>query len=205
MKRIPVVATLVVLLAMGIMITLGLWQLGRADEKRAMLARYAAASQLPEMAYTSTSSGDALLFRRAGGICLEPLAPRIEGGLNARGEAGWRRIVTCRTGIEGPGMTVDIGWSSRFDVVPDWKGGPVSGVISREPDHRSLILRAFGKGQAPGLMLVLTAPAAGLEPSAPPSLNDVPNNHMAYAVQWFLFAGIAGIIYVLALRRRRRA
>ncbi len=30
----------------------------------------------------------------------------------------------------------------------------------------------------------------------------MPNNHLAYAVQWFLFAAIAGAIYVLALRRR---
>jgi surfeit locus 1 family protein len=53
-------------------------------------------------------------------------------------------------------------------------------------------------------MLVATQPAAGLEPSAPPSIIDVPNNHLAYAVQWFLFAGIAAIIYLLALRRRQR-
>jgi surfeit locus 1 family protein len=33
----------------------------------------------------------------------------------------------------------------------------------------------------------------------------VPNNHLAYAVQWFLFAGVAAVIYALALRRRTRA
>ena len=53
-------------------------------------------------------------------------------------------------------------------------------------------------------MLVAATPANGLEASAPPSLKDVPNNHLAYAVQWFLFAGIAAIIYGLALRRRMR-
>jgi len=101
-------------------------------------------------------------------------------------------------------MTVDIGWSARFDLVPDWKGGAVSGIISRQPDHRSLLSRTFGKAAEPALMLVATQPAAGLEPSAPPSIIDVPNNHLAYAVQWFLFAGIAAIIYLLALRRRQR-
>jgi len=34
-------------------------------------------------------------------------------------------------------------------------------------------------------------------------VGDIPNNHLAYAVQWFLFAGIAGVIYALALKRRR--
>jgi cytochrome oxidase assembly protein ShyY1 len=56
-----------------------------------------------------------------------------------------------------------------------------------------------------GLMLVLTEPAARLEQSAPPSIKDVPNNHLAYAVQWFIFAADAAIIYGLALYRRRRA
>lgn len=102
-------------------------------------------------------------------------------------------------------MIVDIGWSKQFDRVPDWKGGQVSGIISRQPDHSSLIARAFGKGAAPALMLVAGTPADGLEPSAPPSLRDVPNNHFAYAVQWFLFAAIAAIVYGLALKRRLRA
>jgi cytochrome oxidase assembly protein ShyY1 len=30
----------------------------------------------------------------------------------------------------------------------------------------------------------------------------MPNNHLAYAVQWFLFAAIALIIYIIAVRRR---
>lgn len=205
MKRVPILPTVIVLAAIAAMIMLGLWQLRRADEKNALLARYASASTLPEMAFPSVATDDGLLFRRAAGTCLEPLNPRIEGGRNARGEAGWRHLVSCRTGAEGPGMIVDIGWSSRFDVVPNWKGGAVCGVISRQPDHRSLLARAFGNGNAPGLMLVATNAADGLEPSAPPSIKDVPNNHLAYAVQWFLFAGIAAVIYGLALRRRRRA
>lgn len=205
MKRIPIVPTLIVGLAIAVMIKLGLWQLQRSDEKTALLARYAVASKLPEMAYPAVGESDGLLFRRAGGTCLEPVSRRVEGGRNARGDTGWRHIVSCRTGVEGPGMTVDIGWSSRFDTEPEWKGGAVNGIISRQPEHRSLIARGFGKGAAPGLMLVLSRPVDGLEPSAPPSISDVPNNHLAYAVQWFVFAVIAAIIYALALRRRIRA
>jgi cytochrome oxidase assembly protein ShyY1 len=205
MRRIPIVATLIVCAAVAVMIRLGVWQLQRADEKNALLARYAIAAKLPEIAYPAVPAGDDMLFRRAGGLCLEPLTQRVEGGLNANGDAGWRHIVSCRTGAEGPGLTVDIGWSRQFDTVPAWKGGLVHGVISRQPDHRSFVARALGKGAAPDLMLVLSGPASGLEPSAPPSIRDVPNNHLAYAVQWFIFAAIAAIIYGLALRRRLRA
>lgn len=206
MKRIPILATLVVGAAIAAMIWLGLWQLRRADEKRQLLDRYASASALPPMAYPAVPHGDDDLFRHAEGFCLDPVSPQIEGGLSAKGETGWRHIVWCRTGAEGPGMVVDIGWSKDFAIKPDWRGGPVRGVISREPDHRSLIARALGKGQAPGLMLVAAAPLApGLEASAPPSLKEVPNNHFAYAIQWFAFAAIAAVIYLLALRRRSRS
>ncbi|MDB5686282.1 MAG: surfeit locus 1 family protein, partial [Rhizorhabdus sp.] len=44
----------------------------------------------------------------------------------------------------------------------------------------------------------------GLEPSVPPSIADIPNNHRGYAVQWFIFALTAAIIYAIALRRRLR-
>ncbi len=39
---------------------------------------------------------------------------------------------------------------------------------------------------------------------APPDPNDLPNNHLAYAGQWFFFALTALVIYWLALRRRWR-
>lgn len=184
------------------MIALGVWQLGRADEKAALLIQYAGASAKPEMAFPAIATDSKLWFRRASGLCLEPVSVTVEPGRSSKGVGGWRHIAQCRTGAEGPGMVVDIGWSKRFDVKPVWTGGQVAGVIAPQPDHRSVIAKSFGRA-APGLMLVSNIPAAGLEPSAPPSLEDVPNNHSAYAVQWFLFAGIAALIFALALRRRR--
>jgi cytochrome oxidase assembly protein ShyY1 len=52
------------------------------------------------------------------------------------------------------------------------------------------------------MRLVAASPPPGLEPSAPPSLASIPNNHRSYALQWFSFAAIALIIYALALRKR---
>jgi surfeit locus 1 family protein len=67
-----------------------------------------------------------------------------------------------------------------------------------------LIELAFGKGMPPALMLVTDQPAPGLQPNAGPDLSSIPNNHLSYAVQWFLFALIAVVIYALALRKRWR-
>ena len=85
-------------------------------------------------------------------------------------------------------MEVDMGWSSKSDA-PDWGGGEVGGIIA--PDDRH------------GIRLVAATPAPGLQPSAPPSPETMPNNHLLYAVQWFFFALAAAVIYALALRRRR--
>ena len=51
-------------------------------------------------------------------------------------------------------------------------------------------------------MRIADQAAAGLRPSARPSPDTVPNNHVSYAVQWFLFAAAAVIIYTLAVRKR---
>jgi surfeit locus 1 family protein len=204
MKKIPILASIVTALCVAAMIALGIWQLQRADQKAALLARFNTnLAMSSEVAFPAVSNGESdLLFRRAAGFCLEPLLPVVEGGRSAKGVSGWRHIVSCRTGAEGPGMMVDIGWSKDFAVKPGWKGGEVRGVISLAPDHRSLIAKLMGRGQSPGLILIATEPVRGLAASAPPNPADVPNNHLSYAVQWFLFAGIAALIFGLALRRR---
>jgi surfeit locus 1 family protein len=50
---------------------------------------------------------------------------------------------------------------------------------------------------------VAAPPLAGLEANAIPDPAEIPNNHFAYAVQWFVFAATALVIYGLALRKRR--
>jgi surfeit locus 1 family protein len=201
--KLRLIPTFIVTVACAGMIALGVWQLQRADEKAALLARYAVASKLPAMAFPLTPNGPDALFRKAGGLCLEPLSPTIEGGLSANGNAGWRHIVQCRTGAEGPGMAVDIGWSKDFKVKPNWKGGDVSGVIGEMPSHASLFARMTGNAPPKSLILIADRPAEGLTLSAPPRIEDVPNNHFGYAVQWFIFAAIAALIYGIAVSRKR--
>jgi hypothetical protein len=188
--KFPWLATVLVGAAIAAMIALGIWQLHRASWKEDLLARYAQAQHLPEIAWPVVPRDpQSLYFRRASGLCLAVTGWRATAGRNVGDQPGWAHIASCRTGVEGPGMQVDMGWSARSDP-PNWRGGPVSGVIA--PDSRY------------ALRLVASQPAPGLQQSAPPSLESVPNNHMAYAVQWFLFAAVAAIVYALAWRKRRR-
>ena len=204
MKRLPVVATIVVAVAVLAMLALGVWQLERRGEKAALIARYAANLNQPAMAFPELAPVPSeAMFRKSRIQCLRVASWRTEAGRSAQGRSGYRHIADCVTGAEGPGVLVDLGVSPDPAQKVAWTGGAVDGVITTEPNHASLIGRLFTREVALRPMLVATAPAPGLAASAPPNPADVPNNHLAYAVQWFVFAGAAVLIFALALRRRR--
>jgi len=193
-KRLPVVPTLIVLAAVALMIALGVWQLQRAKWKEGLIARYAAADRLPPMAFpTAPLHKDQLpLFRHATGVCLRILGQRAIGGENRAGEPGYVHIVDCVTGGEGPGMSVEVGWSKDPNAKVNWAGGPVSGVIAPDRVHR--------------MRLVAASAPPGLEPSKVPDVTSVspitPAGHRGYAATWFGLALIALLTYVLAVRKR---
>lgn len=197
MKRWPIIPTLVVALAVAAMIALGLWQLlDRLPQKEAFLAQLAQNPAKPAMTFPRVPD-DTLLFRKSGLFCLQPLNPQVVGA----GASGYRMIVECRTGAEGPGAKVQLGTTRDPNAKLTWKGGQINGFLSHAPDSRSMIEAQFNRAPQQ-LMLVAANPPQGLSPNGRPDLSSVPNNHLAYAVQWFLFAAIAAIIYVLALRYR---
>ncbi|MEP6982879.1 MAG: SURF1 family protein [Sphingomicrobium sp.] len=189
-RRLPIVPTIVVLAAVAIMVGLGMWQLQRAKWKDGLLARYATAEQQPPIIYPTIPVHDDQLplYRHATGVCLRVVGQRAQAGENRAGEPGYVHIVDCATGAEGPGMSVEVGWSKNPNAQINWSGGPVSGVIA--PDRRTR------------MRLIAASAPPGLEPSALPSLSSIPNNHRSYALQWFAFAAIALVIYVLAVRKR---
>ncbi len=203
MRKLPILPTIIVALAVAIMIGLGVWQLQRRVEKEAAIAMAAANPAKPAVSFPVLPPvPSALLFRPSSVTCLRVAGWRTEAGRAADGSTGYRYIAECVTGAEGPGALVVMGVTPRPDVKPAWIGGRVIGWLSQEPDHRPLIARVAGKAPPLRPMLIARAPAPGLKAAAPPTAADVPNNHLAYAVQWFLFAGIAIIIYIIALRRR---
>ena len=196
MKRVPIFASLVVAAAVATMIALGIWQIERAHWKEGLLAQYHSAQKLPPIAFpTAPLKGQPPLFRWATGNCLRPVGHRAIAGENRSGEPGYVHIVHCATGAEGPGMAVEIGWSRDPNASFDWAGGPVTGIIV--PDRLQKI------------RLVAASAPAGLQPSAVPTAESAvqvtPAGHRFYAFQWFAFAAIALVIYVLALRKRTRA
>jgi cytochrome oxidase assembly protein ShyY1 len=188
-----IAATLIVAAAVAEMTRLGFWQLDRAHENERLLAQYQAASKLPPISYpTAPFKGPLPLFRWATGFCQKVVGQRATEGRNRAGEIGWARIVDCATGAEGPGMSVEVGWSKDPNAKVNWAGGLVSGVIVRDRVHQ---IRLVASSAPPGLE------RAGL-PSADTAVPVTPTRNRFYALQWFSFAAIALIIYGLALRKR---
>lgn len=195
-KRLPLTPTLVVTAAIAVLISLGVWQLKRALWKEGLLARYAAAANLPPISWpTAPLDADQLpLFRYATGVCVRPLGTRAIAGENRAGEPGYVHIVDCATSAEGPGMSVQVGWSKNPNQRVEWAGGPVSGIIV--PDRVSR------------MRLVAASAPPGLEPSAEPSPETAsaitPAGHRMYAATWFALALAALIIYMIVLMKRGR-
>lgn len=197
MRRVPILPTLIVGLAVAAMIALGLWQLlDRLPQKEAYLAQLAANPARPVIAFPLYPD-DSMLFRRMVADCRPPVAIRRAGA----GAAGFRLIATCP--VPRGAMQVQLGTTHDPRAVSHWPGGRVTGYVSHAPDGRSLLQSAFDH-RPQQMLLVADTPAPGLDANPRPGISGIPNNHLAYAIQWFLFAAIAAIIYVLAVIRRNR-
>ncbi len=205
MRRVPVFATLVVALAVATMIALGFWQLRRAAWKDGLLASYHAAAQTPALyGIPADVAPDDVAFRRTHVMCRITTAPVVLGGSDRAGRKGFRNIVGCAL-VDGRVIMADLGLSAlgTRPALPAI-GQRIEGGGLLIPDQ-VLADRVIGEvTTAIPLLLVLDGAVAGLTPSQPPAIETIPNNHRSYAVQWFLFALVALVIYGLALRKRAR-
>jgi len=197
MRRLPLIPTLVVALAVAAMVALGFWQLQRAQWKERMLADYAAAAAMPAVDLDPLLDGRPALpplsFRRALVTChSQGFRPEVRAGRSGADRVGQVYLIPCRPGASGPAgrIRVNVGWSARLD-----------NAVS--PSLDGIVAGRLGAVGVDGPIVLTSATAAPpLIPSAPASIESIPNNHRLYAVQWFFFAALAGLIYWLALNRR---
>jgi surfeit locus 1 family protein len=197
MRRLPVLPTIFVAGAVAVMIALGIWQIQRAAWKERLLAEYAGAAALPVVDLDPLLDGDGpvprLSFRRALITCAARDAePDIRAGRSADDVPGQVYVIPCRPGAAGLAgrIRVNAGWANRPDAVRRLSlGGIVAGHLGPV------------EGDDPVTLTAATA-SPPLARSQPTSIENIPNNHMLYALQWFFFALAAAVIYVLALRKR---
>ena len=189
-KDVPIIPTIIVAAAIATMIALGFWQLDRKNEKEQLIALSAAAMETGEPRPFPADDGGAFagsLYHPTAFECTEVLSQTAVAGRNEQGHSGFAQTARCQTG-RGE-AEVKLGWSQQPQP-PEFVGGVVVGLIV--------------PGGVDGARVQAIPPLAGLAPLAKPDPRDLPNNHLAYAGQWFFFALPALVIYILALRRRGR-
>jgi surfeit locus 1 family protein len=179
------------------LITLGVWQLQRLTWKETLLIQRQAAIQAP---LQQISSSDQLQpFQRATVTCTAKTSRR-EQGFDAQKNIAVRLYRLCQL-ESGPGLVVRSSWMQADDN----PSVDVSGRLLPWTPETFYSRWTGGSGLDLKSSWAATAPVADVflqeGDSLPPEL---PNNHFAYAIQWFLFAGVLGIIFALYQRRQGR-
>lgn len=203
-RRIPLLPTLATFVMLTVLISLGLWQLDRRAWKAGLIATLNAAQTLPLLEPTdfrqAMDGEKSVQYRRAEIICGpgKVLPYDLKGGSSQSGKSGYLVLVACDRVTRPPDIVVVAGWSSRADAmrVPVVVDTVLRGTIIEHP---------YGKAPArPQFMLIPDSAVPPLEPSRMPTPQDLPDNHLSYAGQWFGLALVLVVIYGLWLRKRLR-
>lgn len=233
----PVIATVMLVALLSLFFSAGFWQLGRADEKTAILERYASASSDGLItALVPDDAADALRFRnlRLTGR-YQPERQILLDNMTDGGSNGYQ-VLTPFVTASGT-VLVNRGWV-RADpdrsVLPDIGVGDEPRTITgRINDFPAPGLRLGQPAEAdsawPRRLLFPTAadlaaalavelPAYQLQLAATETdgylrewkvVDSGPEKHLGYAFQWFSFAALACLFYVLLMvqwfRARRAA
>ena len=227
-----IIGLLIVLIVAGICVRLGFWQLDRLEQRRAYNARVEAAMAAPPSALASllppgsTDPGEALAYRRATTTGrYDPEREVVLFGRSLDGAPGNHLLTPLVTEDAGT-IIVDRGWIPlELDTPPVAEALPPTGVVQvtgflllPEADgpgtvssgpaaevNLDQIEASTGTELAPMyLRLETQEPGSGDLPRAAPlePLGDGP--HLGYAVQWFIFGGIALIGFAILARKELR-
>lgn len=227
-------ATLLVLLGMGAMIRLGIWQLDRLEQRRAQNAELAAALEadpLPLHHNLPSASPEELKDRkvlvRGEYDFAEQLILKVQ---NWGGRAGVHLITPLRIAGRDTAVLVDRGWIpdaerenlAQFDqpgtvTVEGYlalsqtlrRGAAVTPTGPQQEWYRVDV--AAIEEQMPYDLLpfyVIEAPPPGGNTAPPfraaPEFDLSEGPHLSYAIQWFLFTLILGGVYIFLVRKNER-
>jgi surfeit locus 1 family protein len=215
-------------------VALGLWQLDRLGQRQALNDRIEdRAARAPSSVAEALAAGTAeeLDYVAVADTGRYLAADQVAIRNRSQGGAAGSWIVTPLVTDSGPTILVNRGFVPQVMVDPDTvavPSGPVAitGYLRQSQergafgpqDHHDGRLPALarvdvgridaqvGAGLAPMWLQVATQdppPPGGLPDPVPlPPLGE--GSHLAYAVQWFIFASLGVVVYGLLLRRRAR-
>ena len=211
---------------------LGVWQLDRLEGRREINRRYAAGLEAPPVSLeTLLERGGSLAYRRAVATGrFDPAREVILYGRTLDGRSG-NHVLTPLVLADGRAIIVDRGWvpfemdhpplaeaappEGDVDVAgtlfADQPGG--AGEITAGEDRvtivRTVDIEAIARDVpyqlVPWFLQLRTQSPTATElpvPEPPPVLTEGP--HLSYAFQWFAFAAIGAVGYVILVARQVR-
>lgn len=217
----------------ALFLRLGIWQLDRAGQKRALEAQFRAGTQSTVALHADAI--DALPryqhVRATGRYDVEHQI-LLDNMPSAQGRPGYR--VLTPLDIDGAWLLVDRGWvpagptrADLPDVTTGLDAGPrtVKGRLDELPrpglrlgenvdvpqgewprvqnfPTMAEVERALGRPVLPRILLLDPTEPDGYERVWEARLRVGPERHIGYAVQWFAFAALAVIVFVVVNLRR---
>lgn len=217
-------------LAFVALLGLGTWQVYRLQWKTALIAEREAQLALPPVEIADVRNiGDAaaLGFRRARarGVFLHDRELYLAA--TRAGKVGFDVITPLRLMADGGTLLVDRGWVPAALRAPEKRAagqvaGPVTvaGVLRKAERKRWLVpdndparntwfwrdlaamAEAAGVDAPPVLLEAGPAPNPGGWPKGRKPVVDLPNNHLGYAITWYLLAIALAVVFAVWRRQQ---
>ncbi|WP_295043585.1 SURF1 family protein [uncultured Paracoccus sp.] len=205
-----------------ILVNLGLWQLRRLDEKEGMLARIQAGIEAP--AVPLPAAVDPSMKYLPVTVSGTTTGAEIDVLSGTKEQGGGYQIVSRFVTDDGRAILLDRGFvpqelrhaergPTRLAVRGNLHWPDEKGSATPEPNldeniwfARDVPAMAAHLDTLPILVVAsfVEGDAQGVEP-IPVAIEGIPNNHLSYAVQWFLIAATwAGMTVALIWRIRQR-
>lgn len=213
---------------------LGFWQLGRADQKQALLDQYATA-QKTQVEITPQNAANLPRYQRAQVAGRYDSAHQIllDNMPSHTGQPGYRVLTPFETSVGW--LLVDRGWlplGSTRTQLPDISVGadertltgtiddlPRAGIELAAPaadasapwprvlsfPQQAVLEQQLGHKLLSGVLLLDASQPDGYERVWEAHLGFKPERHIGYAVQWFAFAVAAVILFVITGFRTKKA
>lgn len=206
----------------AILVHLGLWQLRRLDQKEAMLARIQAGIEDP--AVPLPAAVDPSMKYLPVTVSGTTTGAEIDVLSGSKDQGGGYQVVSRFITDDGRAILLDRGFMpqelrhaergpTRLAVRGNLHWPDEKGSATPEPNLKENIwfardVPAMAKTLDTEPILVVASliegDAQGVEP-IPVAIDGIPNNHLSYAVQWFLIAAAwAGMTVALIWRIRQR-